>query len=312
MKKNKVLVIILTIFLIFSVISGCTTKNAEQVPTENKETQPKDVLATYQNITITASELATYKSVLIFVSPLLKDVVENKANEEKIIQELMGEKYLYSEAIKTIKKEDFTSKTNDIVNSLIDQHLNEQKGVDKETLLKNSGVTVEELNEYVARYLIIEEYLKQKITADEITKYYNDHKEEYLLATVQHVLIGFEGRTEEEAKKRAEEVLAKLKAGEDFAKIVKEYSDDPGSKEQGGIYTLQPVSQWVPEFKQAAITLPINQLSDLVKTNYGYHIIKVLERKEQPVAEVKDQITLYLVQEKYTESIDKVAKEIKK
>jgi parvulin-like peptidyl-prolyl isomerase len=78
-------------------------------------------------------------------------------------------------------------------------------------------------------------------------------------------------------KKLAEDLLKRARAGEDFAKLAKEYSEDPGSKENGGEYTF-PRGQMMPEFEAAAFSLNTNQISDIVATTYGYHIIKLYEK----------------------------------
>lgn len=82
--------------------------------------------------------------------------------------------------------------------------------------------------------------------------------------------------------KVANEVKAKLDKGEDFAKLVKEYSTDGQPNiDNGGLYADTPVSNWVTEFKEKAITLPINTISEPVETTYGYHIIRVEKRTEK-------------------------------
>lgn len=80
-----------------------------------------------------------------------------------------------------------------------------------------------------------------------------------------------------EAKKKAEDILAKAKAGEDFAQLAKTYTEDPGSKDNGGEYIFG-YGQMVPEFEKTAFELNPGQISDLVETTYGYHIIKLEEK----------------------------------
>ncbi len=82
-----------------------------------------------------------------------------------------------------------------------------------------------------------------------------------------------------EKKAKADEILRKAKDGEDFENLAKEFSEDPGSKEQGGLYENVPVGQMIPEFEKAAMALKPGQISpNLVRTKFGYHIIK-LEKK---------------------------------
>ena len=91
--------------------------------------------------------------------------------------------------------------------------------------------------------------------------------------TAQHVLIMSESEKYEDPKATAEEVLEKAKAGEDFAALIAEYNEDPGATEAG--YTFGP-GEMVKEFEEAAFALECGEISDVVKTEYGYHIIKRL------------------------------------
>src|SRR2546421_932591 len=77
--------------------------------------------------------------------------------------------------------------------------------------------------------------------------------------------------------KQMEGLLKRARDGEDFAKLAKEFSEDPASKDKGGEYTF-PRGQMVPEFEAAAFSLNTNQMSDIVTTPYGYHIIKLYEK----------------------------------
>jgi len=122
-----------------------------------------------------------------------------------------------------------------------------------------------------------------------------------------HVLIEVaQDATEEEkaaARQEAEEVLAKAKAGDDFAALAKEYSDDPGSKDTGGEYTFGR-GQMVKPFEDAAFSLEPDEVSDIVETQFGYHIIKLSEKtpaSTTPFDEVNDQIASYLIQQQMQE-----------
>ncbi len=136
---------------------------------------------------------------------------------------------------------------------------------------------------------ILERELKVSLSDEEVKKYYDEHParfEQPEQVRASHILIGTRDPntnselTEDQKKakrKTAEDVLKRARAGEDFAKLAKEFSDDPGSKDNGGEYTF-PRGQMVPEFEAAAFSLGTNQISDIVATQFGYHIIKTSEK----------------------------------
>ncbi len=101
-------------------------------------------------------------------------------------------------------------------------------------------------------------------------------------------LIPLSEEKQEKAKEKAEEALKKAKSGEDFVKLVEEYSEDPGSKDTGGEYTFTKYDSFEPAFVEAAFALQPGGISELVPTSYGYHIIK-LEEQIEPTKEEIDQ-----------------------
>jgi hypothetical protein len=106
------------------------------------------------------------------------------------------------------------------------------------------------------------------------------------MVAASHLLVAYQGalraaptttRTKEEAKKRATEAQKKAKKGADFEKLVKEYSDEPGAAERGGRLGKFTRGRMVKEFADAAFAMKVNEISDVVETKFGYHVIKRTE-----------------------------------
>lgn len=128
--------------------------------------------------------------------------------------------------------------------------------------------------------------------------YYDAHKNEWEEVKARHILIRFQGSkmpladgqkdlTEAEALAKATELRAKIVAGEDFAKVAMESSDDKGSGKNGGDLGTFGRGQMVPEFEKEAFLLPVGQVSQPVRSPFGYHIIKVESHGTKTFDEVK-------------------------
>ncbi|NYF80464.1 peptidylprolyl isomerase [Granulicella arctica] len=149
---------------------------------------------------------------------------------------------------------------------------------------------------------------KPQVTDADIQAYYNQHQAQYQLkdqVKVRHILIsvpqGADSKTDAAAKAKAEDILKQIKSGGNFADLASKNSDDPGSKTAGGELGWLDRGKTVPEFDKAAFSLPVGQTSDLIKTQFGYHILQVEDKKTahlQPLAEVKPQIVPVLEQQK--------------
>lgn len=114
--------------------------------------------------------------------------------------------------------------------------------------------------------------------------YYRAYPEEFQqppLLTVRHVLVSTEERDDSTALERAIEVRGKAKGGADFEELVAQYSDDEGSRAEGGLYEAVPADKLVEPFARAASSLETGAISEPVKTTYGYHVIKLIEKQER-------------------------------
>jgi parvulin-like peptidyl-prolyl isomerase len=172
------------------------------------------------------------------------------------------------------------------------------------------------------------EALQKKLAVDEagVKAYYDKHPERFKqpdLVSVRHILVsvkqgeGQPGVTDAEAKARIAKIQAELKKGAKFDALAKKYSDDPGSKDNGGLYADADPSGWVPEFGAASRTQPVGKVGAPVKTQYGYHLIKVESRKparQVPFEEAKQPAEKMAQQERqaevWNELMDGLRKEI--
>ena len=149
---------------------------------------------------------------------------------------------------------------------------------------------------------------KPQVSDADIQAYYNAHQAQYTVkdqVRVRHILItvpaGADAKMDATARTKAEDLLKQIKAGGNFAELAAKNSDDPGSKTQGGELGFLDRGRTVPEFDKAAFSLPVGQTSDLIKTQFGYHILQVEEKKVAHVkqlAEVRAEIVPVLEQTK--------------
>ena len=151
------------------------------------------------------------------------------------------------------------------------------------------------------------------VSDDELKVIYQQNIQQYEVPErvhAEHILFMTVGKTDAEVaeiKKKADDILAQTKKkGSNFEDLAKKFSEDPGSKTKGGDLGWLVHGQTVPEFDKAVFSLPKGQISDLIRTQYGFHIIKVLEKETahtKPFDEVKDSIRTPLVLQK----VDQIA-----
>jgi peptidyl-prolyl cis-trans isomerase D len=149
--------------------------------------------------------------------------------------------------------------------------------------------------------------------------YYNSHIDEYKVqnrAHVEHILFKTIGKTDAEVaeiRAKAQDVLNKAKKGASFEDLAKKFSEDDATKPKGGDLGWIVEGQTVPEFQQTAFSLPKGSISDLVKTQYGFHIIKVIDRETahtKSFEEVRDAILPILLDEKVRQDANDISNQM--
>lgn len=166
--------------------------------------------------------------------------------------------------------------------------------------------------------------LSANISVDDAAarKYFEDHRNEYEEVKARHILIRMKGSamplnggkpelTDEEALAKAKAIRAKLAAGADFAELAKVESDDTTSGANGGDLGSFKHGQMVPPFEQAAFSLPVGAVSEPVKTQFGYHLIKVESRTSKTLEEVRPEMEQKLKPDLARQAVEKLRKETK-
>ena len=287
MKNKKIILGISTIAALSLIMTGCGQK------AELKD--GAEVAVSVKGAKITATEY--YEEI-----------------KEKNITELidMIDRELLNESYPTDEEEDKAVETQ------IEQIRNSYSDEDtyKSILLQYFGVENEEEFEDMLRLeykrnKAVKDYISNNLTDKEIEKYYE--KNIYGEVKASHILISVDiaddATTDEEkeaydaAKKKAKEVIKKLKDGEDFADLAKEYSDDESNNEKGGDLGYFDPNDMVDEFKEAVLELENGKYTkEPVKTKFGYHIIYREDQKEKAkLKKVKDEIKETLTEQKISE-----------
>lgn len=184
-----------------------------------------------------------------------------------------------------------------------------KKGVDKQPEIR---AKIEDMT----RKVVLDTYLRGEIekqaqvTEPDAKAYFDSHPEEFKgqeEVKASHILV----KTEDEAKN----ILEKIKKGEAFDKLAKKYSQDSGSRNNGGDLGYFRKGQMVPEFEQAIMNTKTGEIGGPIKTQYGYHIIKVVDRRVGPSLEydkIAEQLRVNLARKKQKEIFDARVAELKK
>lgn len=195
--------------------------------------------------------------------------------------------------------------------------------------LEQEGLSENQLQEKLRQEAVIQKYVSTKImnevaVTDQAAREFYDKNQDKMQrperAHLRHILIRAEPTAAEadrqKARDKAEDLLKRIKGGEDFAKLAAENSDDPGSKVRGGDLSWMARGQTVPPFEKAAFALTKpNDLSGVVETQFGYHIIQLVEREAAsavPFEEARPRITQMLQQRQAGERLQARVEDLKK
>lgn len=293
-KRRWIAGLVALALVLSSLAAACTSTTTQKTPDAKAktpeiqklpeykpfDTKSEKVIAEYEGGKVVEGKFHAYLNVLAFLQPQYAQGISDAKNRENFVKEyasllfMSGKSGKLNEFVK--KAEGEIKKDEPALLKFYQEQGSKAKTVDE--ILKEKGLTRAQLYEVLGLSSEREAYI------------FNNY--DFIDAKLNHILISFETpdgkkRSDAEAKKIALEVKQKLEKGGDYKALAKEYSDDPGSKENAGFYS-GPTDTYVPPFKEAADTLPLNKISDPVKTDFGYHVMKITERTTKKIKDAPE------------------------
>ncbi|MCL2761035.1 MAG: peptidylprolyl isomerase [Desulfuromonadales bacterium] len=270
---------------------------------DSKEGSPS-IVAKVNGAIITSKDLEQIKEMIMARNHMEPNTPEEKKKlETAALDQLIYGELMYEQGVK-----DTPTDIDQLVSKAVERNRSAFPTPEEyQAAMKKAGLTEDDLKTIARRDIIINHFIEKNIVPTisavsdkEIEDFYNNnkssfHAEQRIRAS--HILV----RTEQEAK----DILAQLKNGASFEDLAKKYSID-GSAQQGGDLGFFGKNQMVPAFEKAAFALKKGEISDVVETQFGYHIIKVTDIQEPgviPLKDVKDKIGNFLKTEKIRKAV---------
>ncbi len=320
MKIRKVALISIIIVLII-VTAGC---NLVQM---NPDAEKKQVVAEIEDKKITKQDFNYYLSIeklnwKVQGQEFPTDELQLKQIKAQIFEALIENEtivYLAKQEEITVDEESAANQVEEMRDIIIEDIGGQEE---YEGFLEDNNITTEEFDAFLNDYFLRNQYVQglyEKITKDisvseeEVKEYYEENKRFFdpSTAKAKHILAN------KENKELAEEIAKKAKDGEDFDKLIEEYGEREEISEAADLGEFGK-AQMVTEFSDATFALEKGQTSDVVETEFGFHVIKLEEKNEEPIQEfdeVKEQLTQQLEQnaqqEEFTNYFQEKKDEIK-
>lgn len=292
---------------------------------EVKKAESEDKVAIVNGAPIYRGEfegnvLMIQKNLLGFGKPLTCNQVASVRTD--VLESMVRQEILYQESRKSGIKPDENAIDKE-VKGLKQQFPNEAEYKNE---LRRRNISEEILHSRMEKNSSVQQYIERQfgakttVTDNDIVAYYEGHLDLFkqpLQVRVSHILIQMDPQMEagrkQEARKKAEQILKDLKTGRDFAAIARERSDGP-TRTNGGDLGYIRMGQLEKQLDGAVFSLKPGEISDVVETDYGFHIFKVVDRKPETVLaydSVKERVRQYLVQEKAKHEAELRAKSLR-
>ena len=296
--KKKLLIAMLASTMVLGACGNQANDNKENTKAEQKASDVKEL--DKGTIAIVNGEKISkdaYKAEMSFYGSMLA----SRQNLKNSIVQMMVQDKLIADDIKAQKIEISDKEANEAFLNSVKQ-FGGQEQFDK--MLDDYNMDVEKFKETVKKDLMYKKHKEwfekeHPVTDEEIKQYYEDNKDQFAKRDASHILVADE--------KTAKEVKDKLDKGEDFAALAKKYSKDTANAANGGELGTFSRGQMVKEFEDAAFSLKEGEISAPVKTQFGYHIIKI-NKIEDSIEDNKEAIVKALNDKKYADYIKELNK----
>ena len=317
--KNTFFKILLLALAASLVLTGCNTSNEDIVAVVN------GTKITKSDFEKTALKVGKEYEMIFGEEIWTSEVEGGKTFKEEFDNEILNVMISQEIVNQQAEKENITVTDEEVANEM-SSYMQMIENVDEyNKFMEENGIDEEFLKNHFRQTLIFDKYRNKIMSETEITEndlrdYYNTHIDEYKKEEIKasHIFIttlndmGEPLSEEETAKKESEaqDILARIKQGEDFEALAKEYSDDKASASNGGDLGYFAKGVMVPEFEEAAFKLEKGQVSDVVKSSFGYHIIKVDDKREEITSyeDEKENILGAIRYEIYNEKMEELKK----
>lgn len=307
-RRRKRLFLSFTLLVIMVFLAGCGMVRV------NPEVDNKTVVAK-----VAGEEIIKEEFNKIF--GVFKSQYEQQFGTEVWNQEINGEKFgdlakdrlldmLIDEKLQLIKADELgISVSDEEVNEEIE---NAKKYFETEEkfneFLKGQSMDLEYFKDSAKKEMTMRklfESLTEKIsiTDDEVKSYYDSHQDEFMSVKASHILL--------DSKEEAEQMLQRVKSGENFNELAQQYSKDPSAKENKGDLNYFRHGDMVEPFEKAAFALKPGEISDIVQTDFGFHIIKVEDSKLDKFEDIKEELKGSMLNDKKSAEYEKLLEEMR-
>lgn len=311
--------------LSLAALPACSSLNGNAEQKGALQQSTADTVQTINGAPITRADMERTVKVLLAQSgmtpPIAEDIMQKA--QESALDQLITATLLYQAAAK-VEIPDLDKRVDE---QIARSRARFASPLEFETALKGGGMTVGDLTEFTRRDIVINSFIeaefapKVTVSDEEVSLFYEANRERYFKkgesVRASHILVGVDEKAsfevKEKAKEKAVELLKRVKAGENFEELAKSESSCPSSAKGGDLGSFVR-GQMVPAFEQTAFSMKPGETSELVATQYGYHIIKLVDKQAarlETLAEVKEKVRDHLKRERVQKLVTEFVTELR-